>query len=227
MKFIKTDYFNWDSDMLFDAIITDPPYKDAFKNQLNEENLNYNMMFSKFSINLKDVAAVVMFSNFMQIPKIIPKAEEYGFKLHCYQVWDKSPTRNWIAWSYPLRTTEFILYFSKGKYKYSFKDGTEKPRYKRSSFGTEFIQQKESKNEVSYGMYEDILRIPNRHKKKIHPTQKPIEFSSIFKQILGDIDVLDPFCGSGNLIKTFTNGIGIDIINWEAKYRDKKNKQLF
>jgi DNA modification methylase len=215
---IKANYFDWNCDNKFDAIITDPPYKEVFKNELFENELDYNEMFYKFDKDLKENAALILFSNFMQIPSLVSIAtESFGFKLHTYQIWDKSPIRNWISWQLPLRTTEFILYFKKGNFRYSFKDGTEKPKYKRSSFGSEFIHQKENTNEVSYGIFEDIIRLSNIQKNKIHPTQKPIEFSEMFKKIVGDVKVLDPFCGSGNLIKSFSNAIGIDIKDYWIK----------
>ncbi|MHA1755846.1 MAG: DNA methyltransferase [Promethearchaeota archaeon] len=50
---------------------------------------------------------------------------------------------------------------------------------------------------------------------KVHPTRKPPEFSEYFKKVLVNAKkVLDPCCGTGALICSFKNAIGIDIKEW-------------
>jgi len=58
---------------------------------------------------------------------------------------------------------------------------------------------------------------PPRDPNKIHPTQKPNEFSYYFAHVVQGVEektVLDPFCGSGNLLRAFPNAMGVDITDW-------------
>jgi len=105
----------------------------------------------------------------------------------------------------------------KGNFKFSFKDGTEKNAYNRSSFGGVLKETSKNKSKKSYGMYSEIITFKNDKKKK-HPTEKPIEFSEMFLKVVGkDAYILDPFCGSGNLLYSFNNSIGVDIIDYWNK----------
>ena len=63
-----------------------------------------------------------------------------------------------------------------------------------------------------------------------HPTQKPPEFSDYFKKIIKKPGkVLDPCCGTGSLICSFKNALGIDINQWipvDWKVKNYKFRKL-
>jgi DNA modification methylase len=75
---------------------------------------------------------------------------------------------------------------------------------------------------------------PPRDPNKIHPTQKPNEFSYYFAHVVGGAEeksVLDPFCGSGNLLKAFPNAFGVDITDWRdgtayVEFNKKKAQEI-
>ncbi|MHA1755848.1 MAG: DNA methyltransferase [Promethearchaeota archaeon] len=218
MIFIKGDYFNIQFERnYFDGIITDIPYKGAIKKKLNENNFSFKKFLIKTDKETKKDAFLITFSNFRCAIDIINISKSISnWRFHTYQIWDKRPIRNWISWTYPLRHVEFILYFTKGKFKFNFKDGVVKPAYKRSNFGGSLKRNNiANNNKYSYGMYEEVLDIIPK-KKKIHPTEKPEAFSYIFKNIikLENPLILDPFMGSGNLLKAFSRSIGVDLKNY-------------
>jgi len=215
MKFIQTNYFNYDTcNNLFDGVITDIPYKNAIKNKLNEQNFDLLAFLLKTDKDTKNNAFLITFVNFQCLSDLKFLSDKTNWKFHTYQIWNKEPIRNWISWSFPLRTVEFIGYFKKGNYKYSFKDGTIKEKYNRNTFGGSLKNTTKNNNSVSYGMYSEIITFKNLRYKK-HPTEKPIEFSEMFSNIVGkDKYILDCCCGSGNLLNNFSNSIGIDIYNY-------------
>lgn len=161
---------------------------------------------------------------------------ENKLPFRCEQIWDKRPTRTWIAYSKPLRHCEYIVYFGNGTL--DFRTGDIKDKYNRKSFGGSLKNTDKNTKEFSEGQYEQIInfQVPMSNSKsnsniKLHPTRKSPEFSEYFKTVLKNPDkVLDPCCGSGALICSFSNAIGIDLREWtpvEPIYSIKsKNKTL-
>jgi len=214
-KHIIDNFFNYNFNTeKFDVIITDPPYKNAIKNTLNEENFNVDDFFNKINLITEKEAGLIVFSNFAMSYDLRYYALKHGWKFHTYQIWNKLPIRNWIAWSFPLRHCEFILYFKKGNFKFNFKTGKIKPPVKRSSFGGSLKNTSKNTNKVSYEMYSEIIEFKNIRRTKIHPTEKPRDFSIMFKKIVGSKKVIDMFAGSGNLVAAFDNFLTIDIKNY-------------
>jgi DNA modification methylase len=113
---------------------------------------------------------------------------------------------------------EYVHFYTKGKFKFCFKDGTVKPKVKRKSFGGKMKASTPNKNEVSYGMYQEIVEFRSPKKsERVHPTQKPKGMSEMIAKIVGEERrVLDPFCGSGSLLSAFPNGLGVDLKDWWA-----------
>ena len=213
MKKIITDYFDMKYNVSYNGIITDIPYKGCIRGKLGEEDFDIIEFLYKADNDTLTDSFLITFCNMRCLIDIVNACNLSNWTYHTYQIWDKSPTRNWISWTMPLRTTEYIVYLKKGKYKYCFKDGTEKPAYKRKSFGGKLKSTTKNTNKKSYGMYSEIVTFKNP-RKKIHPTEKPKEFSTMFKQIVGNVLVLDPFCGTGNLICEFDNSLGVDVVNY-------------
>lgn len=211
MEFIIGNCFEitkkWNKE--FDGIITDIPY----------ELFSFNDFFDMCNNITKKDAFLISFCSMEALIDLVNYGKKFAFNFHTYQIWNKEPTRTWITWSKPLRTCEFIVYLKKGTFKFCFKDGTVKPAYNRSSFGGILKDIGKNKNKLSYGMYSEIIKekiIPK--KLKVHPTEKPVVFSRMFHKIVGnDKRVIDPFCGSGNLLKCFKNSVGMDINNWKDK----------
>lgn len=61
---------------------------------------------------------------------------------------------------------------------------------------------------------------------KIRVAEKPEEFSEWFKSIVGDAFILDPFCGSGNLVNDFTMAVCIDVLDYPSLKRDVSKEYL-
>lgn len=216
MKFIQGNYFDIDlGQNKFDGIITDPPYKNSIKNKLSEKEFDIYKFIDKINKETKEKSFLILFCNLYNLLDLIRL--DSPFKFHTYQVWDKSPTRNFISWRYPLRSTEFIAYFIKGNYQLCFKNGSTGKPYNRNHFQNKgLIKTTRNTMKISYGMYPDIIHIPTNKMKRKHPTEKPIYFSEMFSNIVGHGKyVLDCFCGSGNLLNSFPDSIGVDIINWQ------------
>lgn len=213
-KFINDDYFQLKFQQKFDGIITDIPYKNAIKNKLNEENFDLLLFLDKTDKDSKVNAFLITFANFLNFKDLVNLSIQTNWKFHTFQIWNKEPCRTWISWQYPLRTTEFIVYFKKGDFKFNFKNGIVKEKVNRNSFGGSLKNTSKNQNENSYGMYSEIINI-KKGKSIKHPTEKPIEFSQMFANIVGkDNFVLDCCCGTGNLLTNFENSIGIDIIKY-------------
>jgi len=215
MKFIQTDFFTYPFTETIQGIVTDVPYKGCLTNKLEEKDFDVAWFLQKCDELTPPNSFLITFSNMAMILDMRSLAKDTKWEFQTYQIWNKEPVRTWIAWSRPLRTCEFVLYFTKGNYKLNFKNGEVKPMKKRNSFGGSLKQTNPNTNKESFGMYSEIV---NYHtpKTKIHPTQKPTEFSSMFKQVLGNPEgiILDPFCGSGSLLHSFSNSIGIDVKDW-------------
>lgn len=207
----------------FDGVISDPPFtRSTATNCPVADRLGEDDYSNKAFLGLADVATgrdgfLVVFANFPNAAELHAESKSTPWKWVATQVWDKRPTRSWVAWSRPLKCVEYVLYFVKGKKRLSFKDGTVKPGVKRKSFGGAMKAKGEANTaEFSYGMYEEIMAIRSpRAKDRFHPTQKPIEWSARLARIVGrDSLVLDPFAGSCALLSAFPNSVGVDLKKW-------------
>jgi len=227
MMFFLGDFFEWveTTPQLFDGIITDIPYRKSTATNCPVQGRLGGPQFSNDAflhaaaqVTPKD-AFLITFCNFLNAAELVNLAswDSFPWKFVTYQIWDKRPTRTWIAWSRPLRHVEFILYFVRGKFRFDFRTGVTKPPVKRSSFGGKLkASAKANSAKQSQEMFEEIVtwRSPRQ---KVHPTQKPVEASEMFATIVGkDKLVLDPFCGSGALLSAFPNSMGIDLKQWSA-----------
>jgi hypothetical protein len=106
------------------------------KGKLNESMFDVAEFLEKADKLTKPNAFLICFSNFAMILDLRSICQNTNWKFRTYQIWDKSArVRNWIAWSMPLRTCEFILFFTKGEFKFNFKTGEVKPPVHRNSFG--------------------------------------------------------------------------------------------
>lgn len=200
----------------FNGIITDIPYHFKYLDKL--VNL-VNFITKKDSF-------FISFCNMKMLIDLVNIFSKNNFKFKTFQIWNKEPLRTWIYWSYPLRTCEFIVYLNKGNFKFSFKNGNIKKPYKRSSFGGKLKNTSKNTNKVSFGMYSEIITFKN-NKNKIHKTEKPIEFSDMFSLIVGkEKIVLDLFAGSFNLLQSFKNSIGIDLIDYNKNIKKEIEKKL-
>lgn len=219
MRFIKGDYFSLELGE-FDGIITDIPYKGAIPGKLGEAEFDFGRFVEKAWREIKDDGFLISFTNFLYAVDLINSARAAGFTYRACQIWDKRPTRTWISWSLPIRHTEFIIYLLKGDFKFDFRDGTIKPGVSRSSFGGDMRRVEGRENEQSQGMFEEIISISGRIKRRRHPTEKPRDFSHIFARVVGtDKQVLDPFCGTGNLLDAFPNATGVDLMQYNKQKR--------
>jgi DNA modification methylase len=217
MQFEQKNFFETSISQKFAGICTDPPYKGCIDGKLEEQTFDVAAFMKKCNEITQPDAFLIVFTNFAMSYDLREFAKQNGWKFAGYQIWDKSPCRTWIAWSLPLRTCEFILYFTKGTFKFCFKNGEIHEKVNRKHFGGSLKETSENQNKVSYGMFEEIIRISGNIKNRIHPTEKPAEFSKMFYQITQSTEqsfVCDPFCGSGNLLSSFKNSIGYDIKNW-------------
>ena len=63
---------------------------------------------------------------------------------------------------------------------------------------------------------------------KLHAANKPPEFSYYFSTLIGGTGkyVIDPFCGSGNLLTAFKNSVGMDLKDWRSGVQYKAEKAL-
>jgi hypothetical protein len=214
LKYIIGNYFDLKVPKC-DGIITDPSWKGVFKKKLGEDKLNVYKMMKYFDNNTIKDSFLIIFTNIQFGFDLFNASKETKWKFHTYQIWDKRPNRTWISWGKPLREVELIYYFKKGNYKFSFKDGTVKPAYKRGNFGGVMKNTTKMNKKVSYGMYSQIInfRVVSK-KERVHPYQKPKDFSDMFLQITGDVPVTDPFAGSGSLVSAYSNSIAIDMYDW-------------
>lgn len=223
MEFVQGNAFVLDLTG-FDGVIVDPPYNRStatncpVEGRLGEVEFSNAAMLQLADNATKDDAFLVVFANFANAAELHADSKATAWKWVATQVWDKRPTRSWVSWSRPLKCVEYLLYFLKGSFKLSFKDGTVKPKVKRSSFGGKLkAQGGANQAEVSYGMYEEIQAIrPPPGKQRVHPTQKPVEWSKRLAKIVGSsVRVLDPFCGSGALLSAFPDSVGVDLKVWK------------
>jgi len=255
IKFLKQDFFTWQTTEKFDGVISDPPYKNAIKEALNEQQFNVLGFLHKADQLTSKNGFLIVFTNFAMTYDLRHFAKNTNWHFHTYMIWDKAPTQSWIAWSLPLRSVEFVLFFNKKKsvsdknyFKFNFRDGSVKAGVNRSSFGGGLKATSKNDRKTSQGTYPelldkrryDALKIPGLNHltdydslpsvvplhlhynqgEKPHFTPKPKKFSYLFRQIVGNKKVLDPFCGTSNLLSSFSNATGIDIRNWATQPYD-------
>jgi len=169
---------------------------------------------------------MIIFCNFKLLADIIVSLRKLSVPLQHLIVWDKRKARSWIAWKYPLRHSEYILFAGYGSL--DFRTGKQKKGVRRTSFGGELKKADPNPNEVSFEMFQEIWNIqvvPSA--KRIHPTQKPVELSERLAVITRNMDlqvVLDPFAGSGALLEGFDTGVETVLgFELETKYKRKKS----
>jgi hypothetical protein len=235
---VKGNYFDQEFPSKFDGIVTDIPYKDCIKKEFCEDQFDpVEFMQKAAKITSKD-AFLVSTVNMENLFDLVKAAEGAGWVFKTYQIWDKTPTGNFIAWTLPRRTSELIVYFKKkkGDFNFDFRDGTIKPGIIRSSARGELVDWKKREGGTTQGLYNDIVNIPIQPKKqRIHKTQKPPELANMVRsivstkkpsgqvmakneydkdlklQIIDDKKVLDPFGGSCNMVKGYKNSVCMDI----------------
>lgn len=212
-----------------ECIITDLPYKAFSKNKFSANkvgDLGFNVKEFCDIINHKLDRQKGIFITFCNILLMKDLFQNLSIPFLCEQIWDKRPTRNWIAYSRPLREIEYILYFGYGKL--DFRDGTIKEKYNRKGFGQkDLVKTNANTKDFAEGQFRQIVSFP-QIKHKIHPTEKPKEASAMFKQILRLNEfglIIDPFCGSGNLLHSFENSLGIDIVDYITKKENGSERQ--
>lgn len=219
MNLQNKDYFHTSFDSLFDGIITDIPYKHSIDHVLNEECFDLQHFMVKTDNDTQENAFLITFCNLMCLKDLMNLSVQTHWKFHTYQIWNKEPCRTWLSWTMPLRIVEFIAYFKKGEFKFCFKNGQVNKKVSRTfnSFAGKSTYDVPNPHKERYGMYSEIITFPRvkpllKQNPLVHPTQKPVEFSKMFSNIVGQEKyVLDPCCGSGNLLTSFPHSIGLDI----------------
>ena len=228
----NTNFFDWaksQPDHTFDAIVTDQPYKThknkKSENLIKEVSFDTDLFCNECVRLLKPMGIFVGFCS-IHLLKDYFQLFHNKLRFRCEQIWYKFPNQTWITYSVPLRQIEYIAYFGDGKL--DFRTGEIGKKWERGVFGGRLkgINAKNTK-QFSEGQYGQILKIPitqsNKNDPLDHPTKKPIEFSFMFRQVLGHPErVLDPCCGSGSLIYAFDNAIGLDIGEWNLVKYEKK-----
>ena len=189
-----------------DFILADPPYN-LTRLDFDREAMDLALMFQEFKRIAKLEAPILIFSMQPFTTRLITKALDI-FKYEL--IWEKSQaTRHLEANKRPLQAHESILVFCKKGY------GTYNPQ---KSFGEPkgVIRRSAPKNTPHYGQQKETVYINNGEryprsvmffknghggKKKLHPTQKPLELLEYLVKTYsneGDV-VLDAFAGSGAL----------------------------
>ena len=196
------DYFTTMLVYEFDGIITDIPWEAVKENKA----FDYKGFMTKASADTIDDSFLITFCSMLALHDLIANCGEWRFKT--YQIWNKRNT-NFVNFHYPLRQVEFIAYFIKGTYQFDFRNGQQSMCPKRKQVGLR-ANDPAGRPEFSQGTYTEIVEYLNP-RNKINKYEKPIEFSRMFRHIVGDKHVLDPFCGTGNLLKCFKSSTGMDI----------------
>jgi DNA modification methylase len=205
----------------FDGVFTDPPYNRStatncpVEGRLGEPEFSNEEFLRLADRTTKTDAFLVTFANFPNAAELLVASKGGPWSWKTTLVWDKRPTRTWVSWGRPLKCIEYVLFFTKGDFHLSFKTGEVKPRVERSSFGGGLkARGKKNEAEASYGMFEEVvaLRPPTT---RVHPTEKPVGWSELVAKVVGrDLRVLDPFCGSGALLSSFPDSVGVDQVVW-------------
>lgn len=184
---------------------------------ISDESFNIEL-FCKEIVRLLDKKGIFVSFCSIHLLKDYFNYFENELSFRCEQIWDKRPIRTWISYTRPLRHCEYIVYFGEGNL--DFRTGEIGDKYRRSQFGGSLKNTDKNTKEISEGQYEQVINFqvpPKSQEPNIisHPTRKSPQFSEYFKKILNNPErVLDPCCGSGALICSFPNAIGIDIREW-------------
>jgi len=156
--------------------------------------------------------------SFHNIGEVVMALKEKGYKFLNLITWEKTNPMPSIAKRTLTYSTEFIVWFSKGKgWTFNYDD------MKKYNEG------KQLKDVWRFSLCQGQERIKGENGRAAHPTQKPLE---LFKRLVemasnqGDI-VLDPFMGAGTTAvaskELNRNWIGIER---EEKYLEVANKRL-
>ena len=189
-----------------DLIVTDPPYKTITGGKNNGKNakrpkgilFGNDKLFEhqKLEISdwmpqlyriLKEDTHCYIFTNTINMEKMLTESRKVGFKLHNILTWQKN---NCTPSQYYMKNCEYILFLRKGKAKWINDIGGSKTVH-------EYLIED---NPVT-------IAVNNIIGNKVHPTEKPVgllEFYISNSSNEGDI-VLDPFAGSGSTLKASKN----------------------
>ena len=208
-----------------DLVILDPPYLVAkrpdIRNDLSKtvegfRASEWRSLFKLIYEILKDDRDLVIFGHLSTFLKIHQFIEMNKFNYITDLVWVKLNIVNFLqAKRKPLNRHEIITVWSKGKFRYNFRDAQYKSKpynEKRngvregSLYNTNRIYIPKQNRELRF--MSDVIVAPSKgqmqfNERTIHPTQKP---ESLISQLIkafsfeGDI-VLDPFLGSGTTMK--------------------------
>jgi len=231
-------------DNSIDAIITDPPYGTTACKW--DSIIPLEPMWAHLKRVIKPNGAIVMTASQPFTTALI--ASNMKMFKYCW-VWRKSqPTGTMIAKYQPMRVTEDVVVFASGKTVYNpqMVERTEKElkRFSHKSVNssstiTDGRKYNKTPNRYDYKLkhpnnHIEIKSVPNRHKGKGHPTQKPVELMEyLIKTYTNEGEtVLDFTMGSGSTMVACKNlnrnGIGIEK---EEKYfkiaQDRINSTLF
>ncbi|NMC06244.1 MAG: site-specific DNA-methyltransferase [Candidatus Lokiarchaeota archaeon] len=231
MKFILSDYFAVDlGDGTFDGVIVDNPYKGCMKGKLGEREFSIDAMMRKMDRETKHDSFLINFANEKNIFDLRLFAKDAGWNYATMIIWNKRNARAPPSWNRPLHHTEFVLFFTKGDFRFNFQNGIKGEPYRRSKMGCRLVDSKPNNKTFSLGVFDEIVEFPVPNRKGKHPYMKPPQFSDLFHQILcgqkydpktgtplpprPEPKVLDPCCGSGSLLRAFPDSVGVDIEDW-------------
>lgn len=191
MRFILGDYFDMDLSEAgqFDGIVTDPPFKGAFRNKLGEQDFDFNLFMDKSNKETKPVSFLITFANFLCAVDFVNAAKQSEWKFHDIVIWDKHPyASHWGGVDHPLGYTEYVVFFTKGpskgkRFEYSFQTGEIKKPYQRGGGGVKGLSYFESKElEASYGHFGQIVQLDVGGEKmvsKANPNQVDLLMSEV------------------------------------------------
>ncbi|WP_336609153.1 MULTISPECIES: DNA-methyltransferase [unclassified Campylobacter] len=183
-------YF-YKNNIVFDAIITDPPYNISKENNFStmksskrqgvdfgewDKNFDYLSWIRKYAPLVKKDGSIIIFCSYLHISFIIKELEENGFITKDILRWIKSnPMPRNINRRY-VQDCELAIWAVRKDAKWTFNNNSK--AYLRAEFNTSVVSGKE---------------------KTSHPTQKSLKLmEEIIKIHTNENDiVLDPFMGSG------------------------------
>lgn len=196
-----------------DLIVTDPPYGVEYKNnKLYNDSKNY--VFSENHINLwlkemfrvlKQESHIYIFIPILEVDKWVSSVKQY-FKFNNIITTQTYTSNRYLKNNFSF-ISQFIIFASKGKAKL-----LNKVDFIKTS--SSWLRDKRNKNPKEYTyQYPNFLKElranikPNKNLKLIHPNSKSIELCEKFILLSSNENdiVLDPFTGSGNILKAAYN----------------------
>ena len=221
-------------------ILTDPPYNASnggvnlpdnktggayYKVNEKWDKFSYEdyMNFTKKWIDEADKilvpnGSIMICGSLHNIGEVIIALKEKKYKFINLITWKKTNPMPSITKRTLTHSTEFIVWFAKGKgWKFSYN------KMKKYSYG------KQLRDVWEFPICQGSERIKDKSGKAAHPTQKPLElFKRLIEMTTDERDiVLDPFIGSGTTaiasIQLNRNWIGIDD---NKKYINLANKRI-